>query len=185
MAISLRCSDCSNWPSASMRCLVLDEAHATGVLGEQGRGLTELLLGESAPTERLIKIGTLSKALGSQGGFVCGSRRLDRMVGQSCATLHLFNGIGTRQRRRRRQGHRDREERAGSPATFTDNRQASSQRFGEARLHLRCVALSDCAGYHWRTRRSMRLSKALEEDGLLVPAIRPPSVPPGTSRLRS
>src|SRR5262249_52302955 len=56
--------------------LVLDEAHATGVLGETGRGLTDRLPPEAARSERLVKVGTLSKALGSQGGFVCGSRRL-------------------------------------------------------------------------------------------------------------
>ena len=55
---------------------MIDEAHATGVLGEQGRGVTDLLPAGSWSWERLIKVGTLSKALGAQGGFVCGSRRL-------------------------------------------------------------------------------------------------------------
>ena len=44
--------------------LLLDEAHATGVLGEQGRGLTDLLPPGAFPSDRLIKVGTLSKALG-------------------------------------------------------------------------------------------------------------------------
>src|SRR5262249_55715704 len=56
--------------------LILDEAHATGVLGEQGRGLTDTLPAAKAHSERLVKLGTLSKALGSQGGYVLGSRRL-------------------------------------------------------------------------------------------------------------
>src|SRR5262245_16310452 len=57
--------------------LVLDEAHATGVLGEHGRGVTDLFphTGRFDP-RRLIKVGTLSKALGSQGGFVCGTALL-------------------------------------------------------------------------------------------------------------
>src|SRR5262249_18279011 len=55
--------------------LVADEAHATGVLGARGRGVTDLLP-PGARTDRLVKVGTLSKALGSQGGFACGSRRL-------------------------------------------------------------------------------------------------------------
>src|SRR6185312_13267697 len=56
--------------------LVIDEAHATGVLGEQGRGVTDLLPSGSWSWDRLVKVGTLSKALGTQGGFMCGSRRL-------------------------------------------------------------------------------------------------------------
>src|SRR5262249_23739238 len=57
--------------------LLIDEAHATGVLGEHGRGATELLRAPAAQLDaRLTKVGTLSKALGTQGGFVCGSPSL-------------------------------------------------------------------------------------------------------------
>jgi 8-amino-7-oxononanoate synthase len=49
--------------------IVLDEAHATGVLGNHGRGLVEML---SADKSLAIQIGTLSKAVGSIGGFVAG-----------------------------------------------------------------------------------------------------------------
>src|SRR5262249_47248525 len=52
--------------------VVLDEAHATGVLGEHGRGLTDGLPEEGVRAGRVVKLGTLSKALGCQGGFVCG-----------------------------------------------------------------------------------------------------------------
>jgi 8-amino-7-oxononanoate synthase len=53
--------------------LILDEAHAVGVVGPNGRGL--------APAENLsddvdVQMGTLSKALGASGGYICGSRRL-------------------------------------------------------------------------------------------------------------
>jgi len=53
--------------------LMVDEAHATGILGQNGRGLAELL-GVSNQIE--IQMGTLGKALGTSGGYICGSRAL-------------------------------------------------------------------------------------------------------------
>jgi len=53
--------------------LMVDEAHATGIIGENGRGLADEL-GVSGQVE--IQMGTLGKALGSSGGYICGSRAL-------------------------------------------------------------------------------------------------------------
>ncbi|HEY3762800.1 MAG TPA: 8-amino-7-oxononanoate synthase [Verrucomicrobiae bacterium] len=53
--------------------LMLDEAHATGVIGTDGRGLADEL-GVTGEVE--IQMGTLGKALGSSGGYICGSRAL-------------------------------------------------------------------------------------------------------------
>ena len=53
--------------------LLLDEAHAVGVVGTNGRGLAELL-GLAGRVE--VQMGTMSKALGVSGGYICGSREL-------------------------------------------------------------------------------------------------------------
>ena len=53
--------------------LMVDEAHATGVIGENGRGLADKL-GVGGQIE--IQMGTLGKALGASGGYICGSRAL-------------------------------------------------------------------------------------------------------------
>jgi 8-amino-7-oxononanoate synthase len=61
--------------------LMVDEAHATGILGKGGRGLADEL-GASGQIE--IQMGTLGKAIGSSGGYICGSRMLvDFLINQA------------------------------------------------------------------------------------------------------
>jgi 8-amino-7-oxononanoate synthase len=163
--------------------LVLDEAHATGVLGAQGRGLTDDLPPGKAQ-QRIVKVGTLSKALGCQGGFVCGSRTLiDFLVNR--ARPYIFST-------------------ALAPPVAAAARRAVAlvQAEPERRRHL--LALADhlrarlCdAGFDTgrssthvvpilvdEPRAAVALSRRLEKKRLLVPAIRPPSVPEGAARLR-
>src|SRR5207244_7989843 len=53
--------------------LMLDEAHAVGVIGPNGRGLAAA---ENLTDDVDVQMGTLSKALGASGGYICGSRHL-------------------------------------------------------------------------------------------------------------
>jgi len=53
--------------------LMVDEAHATGILGQNGRGLADEL---DVSNQIEIQMGTLGKALGASGGYICGSRTL-------------------------------------------------------------------------------------------------------------
>lgn len=179
--------------------LVLDEAHATGVLGENGQGAWEgktpakpqrpgqdgsAKASPSQDAERIIKIGTLSKALGAQGGFVCGSRRLVHWL-VNRARPYIFST-------------------ALAPPTAAAARRAIRlvEKEPERRQHLlrlaellrtrlgdlgfpatasRCQIVPVMVG---DARAAVELSRSLEAQGLLVPAIRPPSVPEETSRLR-
>jgi 8-amino-7-oxononanoate synthase len=165
--------------------LLIDEAHATGVLGPHGRGVTELLPpGLSWDPDRLIKMGTLSKALASQGGFVCGPRRLiDWLI--NYARPYIFSTA------------------LAPPAAAAARRAvALVQSEPERRRHLLEMAALLCErlallGYGDGSSRcqvvpvfagssaaAVALSAHLQDHELLVPAIRPPAVPEGTARLR-
>ena len=161
--------------------LMIDEAHATGVFGQRGRGVAEHL----AVEERVhVRVGTLSKSLGSVGGFVAGSRLLVEWL-VNRARPYIFS--------------------TASPAAAAAAGRAALD-IVEREPHRREVLLSRAeqlrtrlAGQGWSAGRSVSqiipvivsdasravgLSAALREDGLLVPAIRPPSVPEGEACLR-
>lgn len=159
--------------------LMLDEAHATGVLGPRGMGLAG-----TAPGGVDLIMGTFSKALGGFGAYVAGSRALCDYLVNTCsgliyttalppavlgaidAALDLVPGMDA--------------ERA--------HLQASARRVRDALARMGI----DCAGSTTQivpallgdAEAALRASRALQEHGCLAIAIRPPTVPAGTSRLR-
>jgi 8-amino-7-oxononanoate synthase len=161
--------------------LLVDEAHGTGVFGPDGRGAAS----ECGVAERVpIRVGTLSKALGSLGGFVAGSRRLiDHLIHRApsliystalppaaAAAAHAALAIARaepwRRERVRALGDRLREALAAfGPEVFPSTGPIVPVRIGDP---ARAVARADL----------------LRDRGFLVPAIRPPTVPEGTARLR-
>jgi len=129
-------------------------------------------------------VGTLSKALGSQGGFVCGPRRLtDYLVNH--ARPYIFSTALAPPAA------------AAARAAVEIVTEEPERRSGLLRLvaHLRrelidlglnvgrsaCQIVPVIVG---DARHALTLSRMLQEQGLLVPAIRPPSVPAGAARLR-
>ncbi|HTU17058.1 MAG TPA: 8-amino-7-oxononanoate synthase [Gemmataceae bacterium] len=164
--------------------LLLDEAHATGVLGEQGRGVTDLLPAGSWSWERVVKVATLSKALGAQGGFVCGSRRLITwLVNQ--ARPYIFSTalspLIAAAARRAVEVVRQEPERRRHVLALAERLRRELRELGGVVGDSCCQIVPLIVG---DAREAVRLSRCLEEQGLLVPAIRPPSVPDGTARLR-
>jgi 8-amino-7-oxononanoate synthase len=162
--------------------LVLDDAHAVGVMGETGRGLTETLAGEAA--DRIVKLGTLSKALGCQGGFVCGSRQLiDYLVNR--ARPYIFSTalappLAAAARRAVALVGRE-PERRGHLLTLAERLRAGLKEIGRDMGASCSHIVSIVVG---APEAAVALSGKLAQKRLLVPAIRPPSVPEGTSRLR-
>jgi 8-amino-7-oxononanoate synthase len=166
-------------------CVVLlDEAHATGVLGKRGRGLTDLLPPGVFPSERIVKVGTLSKALGSQGGFVCGSRMLIAWL-VNHARPYIFSTalappVAAAARRAVALVQTEPERRRHVLGLAEHLRTALcglGKPVGASCCQIVPVIVGDA-------RAATALAHRLEEHGLLAPAIRPPSVPEGTARLR-
>jgi 8-amino-7-oxononanoate synthase len=165
--------------------LLLDEAHATGVFGEKGRGITELLSQRTDRNpQRTMKVGTLSKALGSQGGFVCGTRRqIAWLINQARPYIYstaLSPPVAAAARR---------------ALKIVEAEPGSRQRLLQmaARLREQLCGSGIDAGHSQsqiipvvvgESYDALQVAARLKRSGLLVPAIRPPSVPQGTARLR-
>jgi 8-amino-7-oxononanoate synthase len=161
--------------------LMIDEAHATGVFGSLGRGVAEQLGLEGRIP---IRVGTLSKALGSIGGFVAGSRRLiEWLVNRArpyifstaapaaiCAAgIAALDIVGAEPQRRR--------ELLASAQTLRAALAGQGWNVGQSASQIIPLLVGD-------PNRAVALSARLLDRGLLVPAIRPPTVPQGEACLR-
>ena len=161
--------------------LMVDEAHSTGIYGKTGRGLTEHFgLSGKIP----VVMGTLSKALGSVGGFIAGPALLRETLvnfsreyiyttgpspSASAVALEALAMIEKTPRLREklwRNVRRLRGELRGAGFDLMDSEGPIIP-----------VLISD-------TKKTLKLKERLKKSGYLVSAIRPPTVPRGTDRLR-
>lgn len=161
--------------------LLLDDAHGFGVLGHDGRG-TLSHFGVSSP--RIVYMGTLGKAAGVFGAFVAGEREVVETCVQRARTyvyttatppllakavLRSLELMVVEDWRRKHLLRLVAILRAGLART--------GWRLLESQTAIQPLVVGDNAG-------AVSLSRKLAERGLLVPAIRPPTVPVGTARLR-
>ncbi len=170
--------------------LLVDDAHGFGVLGPQGRGS---LAHFGLRSERLVYMGTLGKAAGVAGAFVAAHPTIVEwllQVGRSYiyttaappAVAHALRAslalIAGEEGERRRALLRERigQLRHGL-ARLVAGRASLGWRLPESPTAIQPLVVGDNA-------RALALSAALDGDGLWVPAIRPPTVPLGTARLR-
>ena len=169
-------------------CLIIDDAHATGVIGKTGKGTVEYYkdkTGTDLTPYVDLQIGTLSKALASEGGYVTGKKiYIDYLINKSRpfifstalspATLDSANTALNLLRENheeylsalRRNTRRMRELLSAGGLNVVE---------GETPIIPIIIGPAKLAS---------EFAKKLEEEGILVSAIRPPSVPTGESRLR-
>jgi len=161
--------------------LLVDEAHATGVFGPHGRGIAEQLGVEAGVP---IRVGTLSKALGAMGGFVAGRRSLIEWLANrarpyvfstalpppvAAAAACAVDIVRDEPFRRRELLERS--------ADLTSRLRAQGWRIGPTASQIIPLIVGPSA-------RAVELSAALAARGYSAPAIRPPSVPANSARLR-
>ena len=167
--------------------IMVDDAHGTGVLGEGGRGEGGRGTASHFGVDPLIdvKMGTLGKALGAFGAYVCGSRALIDYLINACRSFIYTTGL--------------------PPAVAAAAREAlrivETEPERIARLHRNIAFFREglrSAGFDvppdgtpifpviaGDADRALRLAEDLLERGVFARAIRPPTVPEGTARVRA
>jgi 8-amino-7-oxononanoate synthase len=161
--------------------LVVDDAHGFGVLGPKGQGtLSHFGLRSS----RIVYVGTLGKAAGVFGAFVAGDPAVVQTLIQrarpyiyttalppllACALLESLRLIA--------EGDEDRARLRDHVARLRRELPPGPWRLMASETPIQPLVLGDNA-------LALAASRALARRGILVPAIRPPTVPPGTARLR-
>jgi 8-amino-7-oxononanoate synthase len=152
--------------------VIVDEAHATGVIGREGRGLVH----ELGLANEVITVGTLGKALGSYGAFVCcDARTADHLVNRA-RTLIYSTALPP-------------------PSVGAALKALELMPARVPRLHANARALRRALGVEagdmpivplvfGSPETALEKSAAALEHGIFAQAIRPPTVPEGTSRLR-
>ncbi|MEE4818403.1 8-amino-7-oxononanoate synthase [Pseudomonas alliivorans] len=162
--------------------LMVDDAHGFGPLGANGAGLVEHfgLSMEDVP----VLIGTLGKSFGTSGAFVAGSEELIETLIQfarpyiyttsqppalACATLKSLELLRTEQWRREHLSQLIRQFRQGA--------EQLGLQLMDSFTPIQPILIGDAG-------RALRLSQLLRERGVMVTAIRPPTVPVGSARLR-
>ena len=170
--------------------LLLDDAHGFGVLGPQGRGsLAETGLTGAQAARRVLYMATLSKAAGVAGAFVAGDATLIEWLLQKARTYTfataapalLANALRTSVRLIE-QGDALRAQLQARVAQLRAGllplcNAATGWRLLDARTPVQALVIGDNA-------RALAAMESLRQQGLWVPAIRPPTVPAGTARLR-
>ncbi|KZE75919.1 8-amino-7-oxononanoate synthase [Paenibacillus elgii] len=161
--------------------LMVDEAHSGGVYGARGEGLCHAL-GLQGGVD--VHVGTFSKAFGVYGAYVSGSRTLIRLLVNKARPIiystapppSVIAGITEALKLVQTECQR-RERLAASSRQFRSTLRVAGFQVGPGDSPIVPVIVGDNA-------TALRFSSALESEGIAAVAVRPPTVPEGTARIR-
>ena len=161
--------------------LMIDEAHATGVLGRTGRGLAEHYHCEHAD----VTVGTLSKAVAAEGGFVAGSKQLIEFLKNKSRSFIFTTAMSPAvaaaacQNLKFIDAHPERVQQLQENVEFFCNALRSvGLQVPQTQSAIIPIVIGDEAA-------ALNASAKLQERGILIPAIRYPTVAKGQARLRA
>jgi len=161
--------------------LMVDEAHATGVLGKNGRGAIEHF---GLDGDELIQMGTLGKAFGGFGAYVAGSKVLiDYLINKSRSFIYTTSlppavvAAAAAALKLIQDGTQLRRQLWDNVGFFKSGLKEMGLDTMESQTQIIPVLIGD-------NERAVDFSKRLFEKGVLIQAIRPPTVPKGKARLR-
>lgn len=161
--------------------LLLDDAHGFGVLGATGRGVLEHF---AAGSPRVIYMATLGKAAGVFGAFVAGQKEVAEYLVQrarpyvyTTATPPMLAAALNKSLELIQEGSARRARLRELIAGVRERLSASRWILMPSQTPIQPLVMGE-------SREAVAISTRLAERGLLVPAIRPPTVPQGTARLR-
>ncbi|MFD7524409.1 8-amino-7-oxononanoate synthase [Paenibacillus chitinolyticus] len=161
--------------------LMVDEAHAEGVYGPSGEGLCHAM---DVHREADVIMGTFSKAFGVYGAHITGSRTLIRWLVNKARPLvystalppsvaaGIYRALGIVQTAHDRRNH------------LREVSRRFRQKLAQAGLSVMPGDSPIVPVFTGSSRDSLRLCEALERHGIAAPAIRPPTVPTGSARIR-
>lgn len=159
--------------------LIVDEAHATGIFGAEGRGLAASFEGQ----DNIISLHTCGKALGAMGALVCAPQVIcDFLVNRARAFIYStapspLMAVAVRHALHLLQAEPQRRERLHHLVAYAHEQfKAHCGRDGSGSQIIPCLVGNDGA--------AMELAAAMQAHGYDIRGIRPPTVPEGTARLR-
>lgn len=161
--------------------LMIDEAHATGVLGKTGRGLAE----HYGCAHADVTVGTLSKAVAAEGGFVAGKQQLIDFLRNKARSFIFTTAMppavaaAASNNLRYIDAHPERVKNLRDNVKFfCEALQREGVNVGQSPSAIVPIVIGDEA-------RALEISAKLQNAGILIPAIRYPTVAKGQARLRA
>ncbi|MCQ2093250.1 MAG: 8-amino-7-oxononanoate synthase [Fibrobacter sp.] len=171
--------------------LMIDEAHSTGVLGKTGRGLAEHFNNRGIPCEHAdVTVGTLSKSVGCEGGFVVGSRQLIEFLKNKARSFIFTTAMSPAMAQAACNNLKFIEQHPERVQQLQDNVKFFCDALVKAGAVSSISQLDTCESaivpiIIGDEAKALAASAALQERGILIPAIRYPTVAKGQARLRA